>query len=140
MGTITTTGCITLFRDDGGNGQEAEIHLPMAQSFAAVQTFAKFLADFTTASIIEASWTQTIDFEDLPGSDGETQSMEDSAMLLLRGASQTKRFKIPAPREDLFTVDPNGKTIVSLTKGAAFAAAYAALTGETCNFVRGRFE
>ena len=139
MGTITTTGCLTLFRDDGGNGIYAEIHVPSATSLEAVQTFATVLAGYTTAKITEISWTQTIAVDDIPGSDAENQSLTEYAALSMRGDGHTKQFRIPAPNEELFITDDAGKTILSETKGTAFAEAYSALTGKTYQFIKGRF-
>ena len=115
----------------------AEIHLPYAQSLAAVQTFAAACAAWSRADIVDASFTITAHL-DLNGSDGEIGGTGYSMIISLRrpGTAGTKQVSLPAPRLDNFDHIVTGYRVKQAI-GEAFAAAYSALCGETYLFVSG---
>lgn len=121
-----------------GNTPVAEMHLPYAQSFAAVQTFAAACAAWTRADILTASFTQTASLE-IPGTDGEINGTGYRMTISVRkpNESKTKQITLPAPRLDNFDHLSTGYQVKPAI-GEAIAAAYSALCGETYVFVSGK--
>jgi len=133
---ITTIGSISFLQQ----GKPAKMRLSAAQSLADIEVFARALAEYTTAGIVEISFTEVKDLTDLPGATSNLQALDAHAMLLLHGEvgkTKTKRLPIPAPKTDLFELI-HGELLVKRVSGGALAAAYSILAGEQFAFIRGR--
>jgi hypothetical protein len=132
---MTTCGSILFTQQE----TPARMHLPVCRSLAALETFARALAPYTTAAIEEVSLTQIVEMTDLPQAASNLTAIKEQAMLLLHGEAgktQTKRLALPAPKEVFVTIGQD--ILVNPAKGDILAHAYSELTGETFTFVRGR--
>lgn len=118
----------------------AAMHLPRADSQAALRTFALALASYTAADIIEVSYTYA---EDLTIEGLLDVPLGSRGTLLLHGEvgkTTSKNLAIPAPRVNMFELVTGEGVMVKKAKGAALAELYSDLTGETFRFIRGRLQ
>jgi len=123
------------------SGVKAKMHVPTAPSMKALRTFAYAIADYTTAKIIEISFSQTEEITDIPGASGEQQSLGTIALLLLHGEvgkTPSKDLAIPAPVNDLLELITGQGVKVKKADGQAIADIYGELVDETFRFVRGK--
>lgn len=135
---LTTNASITF---ETATKRRAKLHVPTAKSLADLRTFAYAYAAYTTAKIIEISFSQAEDITDLPGASGDVQALNTKVILIFHGQpgkTRMKKLGIPAPKIDVLENIRGAGLLVKKDQGRALAEAYSALTGETFTFIRGR--
>lgn len=124
------------FRQDG---LEYIDYLTHGTSLAAIETFARNIAQYSHAAIVGVTYTEGVTLENLPAQGtGDYADVRLLAKILCRSAATGKLYGvlIRAPKAMMFLDTENGLR-VKKTIGDAIAAQYSVLAGETLTFESG---
>lgn len=124
--------CHIEFRRDT---EKANIMIPFSVSASAAETFAAFLADYSTADIPYA-WHTERRSVGVTGRSGTSQSLDLAALIFLRRAANDRLYALKIHAPDHAALFDDGQRITTTT-GEVIAAAYSTLAGETFTFESG---
>lgn len=121
------------------NGLEYVDYMTHGLSLAAIETYARDIAQYSHAAIVNVTYTEGFDLEDIPAKgDGAYADVRLMAKILLRDADTDKLYGaiIRAPKVDIFDDTADGLRVKPAI-GIAIAAKYSLMAGSTLIFQSG---